>query len=65
MAFMTRSATAAASPPLSSRSPRNVEIALRRMEQAGVRLTSVEMGIFEMLHESGTPEFKRWSRQIR
>ena len=50
---------------VSSRSPRNVEIALRRMEQAGVRLTSVEMGIFEMLHASGTPEFKRWSRQIR
>jgi nicotinamidase-related amidase len=50
---------------VSSRSPRNVELALRRMEQAGVRLTSVEMGIFEMLHESGTPEFKRWSRQIR
>lgn len=50
---------------VSSRSPRNVEIALRRMEQAGVQLTSVEMGIFEMLHLSGTPEFKRWSRQIR
>ena len=50
---------------VSSRSPRNVEIALRRMEQAGVQLTSVEMGIFEMLHLSGTPEFKKWSRQIR
>lgn len=50
---------------VSSRNPRNVEIALRRMEQAGVQLTTVEMGIFEMLELSGTPEFKRWSRQIR
>ena len=50
---------------VSSRSPRNVEIALRRMEREGVRLTSVEAGIFEMMHVSGTPEFKRWSRQIR
>lgn len=50
---------------VSSRSPRNVEIALSRMEREGVRLTSVEAGIFEMMHISGTPEFKRWSRQIR
>jgi len=50
---------------VSSRAPRNVEIALRRMEQAGVWLTTVEMGIFEMLECSGTPELKRWSRQIR
>lgn len=50
---------------VSSRHPRNVEIALRRMEQAGVRLTTVEMAVFEMLEVSGTPEFKRWSRLIR
>jgi len=50
---------------VSSRSPRNVEIALRRMEHDGVHLTSVEAGVFEMMHVSGTPEFKRWSRQIR
>ncbi len=50
---------------VSSRSPRNVEIALRRMEREGVHLTSVEAGVFEMMHVSGTPEFKRWSRQIR
>ncbi len=49
----------------SSRDPRNVEIALRRMEQEGVRHCSVEMAIFEMLHESGTLEFKAWSRRIR
>jgi nicotinamidase-related amidase len=50
---------------VSSRSPLNVEIALRRMEQAGVQLTSVEMAIFEMLHQCGTPEFKAWSRLIK
>lgn len=50
---------------VSSRSARNVEIALRRMEQEGVRLTSVEMAVFEMLHACGTPEFKAWSQVIR
>jgi nicotinamidase-related amidase len=50
---------------VSSRAPQNVEVAWRRMEREGVRLTSVEAGIFEMMHVSGTPEFKRWSKQIR
>lgn len=50
---------------VSSRSPRNVEIALRRMEQAGVWLTSCEMAVFEMLQACGTPQFKSWSRVIR
>ena len=50
---------------VSSRSPRNVEIALRRMEQSRVRMTTTEMAVFEMLHRSDTPEFKAWSRQIR
>lgn len=50
---------------VSSRAPRSVEIALRRMEQEGVLLTTVEMAVFEMLHLSGTPEFKVWSQLIR
>jgi nicotinamidase-related amidase len=50
---------------VSSRNPRNVEIALRRMEQEGVRLTTVETAVFEMLHACGTPVFKAWSRLIR
>jgi len=50
---------------VSSRSPRNVEIALRRMEAAGVVLTSCESAIFEMLEVCGTPAFKAWSRLIR
>ena len=50
---------------VSSRTPRNVEIALRRMEQSGVRHTSVEMSVFEMLHLCGTPEFKEWLAVIK
>jgi len=50
---------------VSSRNPRTIEIALRRMEHAGVTITSVEMALFEMLRIAGTPEFKLWSRQIR
>jgi nicotinamidase-related amidase len=50
---------------ISSRDPRNVEIALRRMERAGAVPTSVEMGIFEMLHACGTDEFKEWLKFIR
>jgi nicotinamidase-related amidase len=50
---------------VSSRNPRNVEIALRRMEQEGAKLTSVETAVFEMLHICGTPEFRSWSRVIR
>ncbi len=50
---------------VSSRSPRNIEIALRRMEQEGIRFTSVEMSVFEMLNQCGTPEFKAWSKLIR
>lgn len=50
---------------ISSRTPRNVEIALRRMEQTGVRLSSVEMSVFEMLQVCGTPAFKEWLKVIR
>lgn len=50
---------------VSSRTARNREIALARMAQEGVRHASVEMAIFEMLHVSGTDEFRAWSRLIR
>lgn len=50
---------------VSSRKPRNVEIALRRMEQEGVLFTSVEMAVFEMLHVCGTGPFKQWIQTIR
>ena len=50
---------------VSSRQKRNVDIALRRMEQEGVLFTSVEMAIFEMLHICGTDAFKRWLKVIK
>ena len=50
---------------VSSRSPRNVEIALQRMAQEGVRHASVEMAVFEMLHVCATDEFKAWIKLIR
>jgi len=44
---------------VSSRDPRNLEVALRRLEAAGVELTSTEMLIYELLRRAGTPEFKQ------
>ena len=43
---------------VASRQPASRELALRRLEQAGVRLASVEMVIFEWLERAGTPDFK-------
>ncbi len=50
---------------VSSRSPRNVELALRRMETLGAAITSVESAVFEMLEVCGTDAFKSWVRVIR
>lgn len=41
------------------------EIALRRMQDAGVRVATTEMVLFEWLRRAGTPEFKAISRLIR
>jgi len=43
---------------VASRSDSDRETALRRLEQAGATLTSVEAALFELLGEAGTPEFK-------
>lgn len=43
---------------VSSRSERNWEVGLRRMEHAGIRISSVEMALFELMVEAGTPEFR-------
>jgi nicotinamidase-related amidase len=43
---------------VSSRTPRNRDIAVTRMTAEGVRLTSTEMALFEMLVVSGTDEFR-------
>lgn len=50
---------------VSSRSPRTREIALRRLEQEGAKLTSTEMALFEMTVQAGTDEFKAISRLVR
>ncbi|HET6159491.1 MAG TPA: isochorismatase family protein [Dongiaceae bacterium] len=50
---------------IGSRAPESKEIALRRMQDAGVRLATTEMILFEWLRRAGTPEFKTISRLIR
>lgn len=50
---------------VSSRSPRNRKIALRRLAAEGAKVTSVETAIFEMLEVSGTDSFRRWVKTIR
>ncbi|MDM7916288.1 MAG: hydrolase [Candidatus Eisenbacteria bacterium] len=50
---------------VSSRSPRNREIALQRLASEGAKLTTVETAVFEMLEVCGTDAFRAWSRLIR
>lgn len=50
---------------VSSRTEQNYEIALRKMESLGAKLTSVEMALFELLGSAGTDEFKKISRIIK
>ena len=49
---------------VSSRSPRDVELALERMRAEGVRIVSREMVVFEWLHQAGTDLFRRISRDF-
>jgi hypothetical protein len=41
----------------SSRSPHNKEVALQRMQQWGVTITSTEMVMYELLGKAGTDSF--------
>jgi nicotinamidase-related amidase len=43
---------------VSSRTPENWRVGLKRMERAGAVLSSAEMMVYELLSKSGTPEFK-------
>lgn len=43
---------------MSSRAPHNLEVALERMKQAGVTISSTEMAIYELLERAGTSEFR-------
>jgi nicotinamidase-related amidase len=49
---------------VSSRSPRDVELALERMRAEGVRVVSREMVVFEWLHQAGTEQFRAISREF-
>ncbi|MBD3163352.1 MAG: isochorismatase family protein [Candidatus Eisenbacteria bacterium] len=54
-----------ASDAVSSRSPRNREVALSRLALEGAKPTTVETAVFEMLEACGTDPFKSWVRVIR
>ena len=49
---------------ISSRHPRNVELAISRMQTEGVKIVSREMVAFEWLHQAGTEQFRTISRQF-
>ena len=49
---------------VSSRSPRDVELAMDRMRSEGVRIVSREMVVFEWLHQAGTDSFRAISREF-
>jgi len=49
---------------VSSRSPRDVELALERMRAEGVRVVSREMVAFEWLHQAATEQFRAISREF-
>ena len=50
---------------VSSRTPRNREIALQRLVSEGVKLSSTEMALFELLGVSGTDDFRAISRLVK
>ncbi|APV44014.1 Nicotinamidase-related amidase [Dehalogenimonas formicexedens] len=50
---------------VSSRTSKNRELALRRLESEGVKLTGVEMALFELLRSSKSPQFKAISSLIK
>ncbi len=50
---------------VSSRSAENRQIGIDRIRQAGGRVTSVEMAIFEMLHAAEGPHFKPLLKMVK
>ncbi|MGD9694589.1 MAG: hydrolase [Thermoleophilia bacterium] len=50
---------------VSSRSPRNVALALEKLRAAGAAITSAETALFEILEVAGSPEFKQISKLVR
>jgi nicotinamidase-related amidase len=54
-----------ASDAVGSRSEWNWKIGLDRMKSAGVVISSTEMMVYELLHQSGTPAFKELLQYIK
>jgi len=50
---------------VSSRTPRNRDLALQRMTSEGAKLASTEMVLFELLVTAGTDEFRAISRLVK
>jgi nicotinamidase-related amidase len=50
---------------ISSRTPENKDLALRRMTADGASLSSTEMALFELLGRSGTDEFAHILRLVK
>ena len=50
---------------VTSRHPASVDVALRRMSDAGIHQVNTEMALFEWLQVAGTPEFKELSKLIK
>lgn len=50
---------------ISSRSSRNYEVAIMRMQQCGVTITSTEMVIYELLEKAGTDDFKEVLKLVK
>jgi nicotinamidase-related amidase len=50
---------------VSSRTPENRNLALDKMKSEGVRLTSVEIALFELLRTAASPKFKELSKIVK
>ncbi len=50
---------------ISSRSPKNKEVGVKKMTESGAVLSCVEMALFELLVESGTEKFKAVQRLVK
>jgi nicotinamidase-related amidase len=50
---------------VSSRTAANKALGIDKMVRAGAQVTSVEMALFELLGEAGTPQFKTIARLVK
>jgi nicotinamidase-related amidase len=50
---------------VSSRTPRNRDLAVQRLAAEGAHISSTEMALFELLVEAGTEEFRAISRLVK